>query len=291
MATNTVNGKRYIGATRYSLEKRKTSHLYHAARGSHGCRKFHPAIKKYGSDNFSWVVLVECADAADAFEVEGRLIAELAPEYNLSRGGERGAAGVKRTEAYCRNLSKIHKGKKRTQEDIAKQKATRQAYPTGCVKVLCLDDGIVYPSVRATSMAYGIHETHITGLLRSYKNFSATRSGKHFIYYTEPLTVEQRQALIAEKDKAAVNRRKRGRMPYKPLAPNGKDSIGRGLSGPRKNSRPVLCVTTGKTFESAAAAARYYDICKSTISTVCQANSNRKTAGGLVFQYLMKEAA
>ena len=56
-ATNKVNGKKYIGITAHSLKRRIDGHLSRA-RSVDGT-KFHHAIKKYGPENFQWVILCE----------------------------------------------------------------------------------------------------------------------------------------------------------------------------------------------------------------------------------------
>jgi group I intron endonuclease len=59
-ATNTINGKCYVGQTKYSLEKRKVSHIRSAYNASKRRTYFHWALREYGKDNFSWEVLAEC---------------------------------------------------------------------------------------------------------------------------------------------------------------------------------------------------------------------------------------
>src|SRR4051812_11349941 len=53
-ATNLINSKSYIGFTR-SLRDRKYQHENSARKGSGFA--FHAAIRKYGSENFSWEIL------------------------------------------------------------------------------------------------------------------------------------------------------------------------------------------------------------------------------------------
>jgi len=113
VATNIVNGNRYIGVTSRGLSYRKSNHYSKArAKFSNGgsCPKFHAAIRKYGEDAFSWEILEIHANIDDMIAAEIRLIAELKPEYNLAAGGE-GAKGIKHTEETKRLLSEQKKGK------------------------------------------------------------------------------------------------------------------------------------------------------------------------------------
>ena len=59
--------------------------------------------------------------------------------------------------------------------------------------------------------------------------------------------------------------------------------------GPKKSSKPVLCVDDGLSFESASAAARHYSVAKSAVIELCLGKNYRKTVGGLRFKY--KDAA
>lgn len=85
--TNKVNGKSYIGQTRYTLEFRWRQHLHKKDNVY-----FHNAIKKYGAENFSLEVLEEC----DLDKLNSREIFYIAKYntfengYNLTLGGDGG---------------------------------------------------------------------------------------------------------------------------------------------------------------------------------------------------------
>jgi predicted GIY-YIG superfamily endonuclease len=90
--TNNVNGHGYIGITQCALAKRWREHLCAARTGSD--KRLYRAMRKYGTDNFSIVVIHE----ATSFEELQRLECELVIEhnthakngqgYNLTAGGE-----------------------------------------------------------------------------------------------------------------------------------------------------------------------------------------------------------
>ena len=83
--TNKVNGKSYIGQTRYSLEFRWRQHI-HKKDNTY----FHNAIKKYGVENFSIEILEEC-EVSKLNEREIFYIAKLntfKEGYNLTIGGD-----------------------------------------------------------------------------------------------------------------------------------------------------------------------------------------------------------
>jgi predicted GIY-YIG superfamily endonuclease len=87
--TNLLNNKSYIGLTK-DLKARRYSHLKQASYGSQ-CA-FHRAIRKYGIDNFSFVVLETCGSLEEANEAESfyiSLFRTMTPNgYNLTGGGE-----------------------------------------------------------------------------------------------------------------------------------------------------------------------------------------------------------
>ena len=86
LATNQINGKRYIGKTVGSLSRR---------RSHHGCRgyAFYNALKKYGKQAFTWRVLCRCP-LKDLDTNERRFIKEYdtcisngGTGYNIQDGG------------------------------------------------------------------------------------------------------------------------------------------------------------------------------------------------------------
>lgn len=82
--TNKVNGKSYIGQTRYTLEFRWKQHI-HKKDNTY----FHNAIHKYGKDNFSLEILEECEhkdlDSREIFYIAK--FNTFSEGYNLTLGG------------------------------------------------------------------------------------------------------------------------------------------------------------------------------------------------------------
>lgn len=94
-ATNTINGKIYIGKT-YNFEKRKREHLLAIDDGL----PFHRALKKYGVGNFTWEIIDTAKTDKDINEKEVYWIKTLnscihSPSsngYNVTIGGEGGVS-------------------------------------------------------------------------------------------------------------------------------------------------------------------------------------------------------
>jgi group I intron endonuclease len=146
LITNTVNGKRYIGQTSYSLEKRW---FLHCNRKS--CTALHNAINKYGADKFTAEILfsVPTKELAGELEIEyiKRYNTKAPNGYNLTDGGEgvkslsdeirikrnqkllgnRNAVGAIRTPEYLKALSERFKGRVFSEETKHKMSEAAKA--------------------------------------------------------------------------------------------------------------------------------------------------------------------
>lgn len=89
--TNRMNGKKYVGQTKYSLEHRWSGHV-HAALKRGGRTAFCNAIRKHGADAFTHEVIDVVTTQAGANSAERAWIEHLSCQspngYNLSSGGE-----------------------------------------------------------------------------------------------------------------------------------------------------------------------------------------------------------
>lgn len=89
MATNKVNGKKYIGKTIRGLKKRKSQHLRDVRNGSQS--HFHRAIRFYGEDVFVWEVIYVGSSDEEILQKEIEFISihdTYNNGYNLTKGGE-----------------------------------------------------------------------------------------------------------------------------------------------------------------------------------------------------------
>ena len=96
--TNLVNGKIYIGITKGKPENR-----WNSGRGYVNSPHFYSAIQKYGWNSFDHEILKTGLTKEEACSVEQELIREFNTQdrnigYNLSSGGQSGAAGIKQSE-------------------------------------------------------------------------------------------------------------------------------------------------------------------------------------------------
>jgi hypothetical protein len=90
LATNTVNGKAYVGKTTGTMRDRRRGHEYSAEHGS--TLPFHRALRKYSADAFKWEMLFRGTDENALFAAEKKFIVMLGTKcpggYNLTDGGE-----------------------------------------------------------------------------------------------------------------------------------------------------------------------------------------------------------
>src|ERR1035437_352513 len=128
LITNLINGKRYVGQTTETLERRWKQH-----QKSSRCRALYSAIQKHGVVNFSIQVLVDFHKIELLNELQAEYIQKyhtLAPNgYNLTEGGRvprhnaetrakmsKSHIGVKRPLSVGLKISQIKKGRPRDDE-------------------------------------------------------------------------------------------------------------------------------------------------------------------------------
>lgn len=179
LATNSVNGKRYVGVTAHGICNRSRRHLLLAARGARQCPRLYDAIRKHGAYAFSWLPLAYIDERGDAYRHERLMVSYLAPEYNVAPGG------------------------------IAGPPSTHRRKP-----VICLTDGRIFPSALSAGEAYGVHTSNIAGACRGDTTTAA--SGRFFQFFVRDMTGTERSGAIDLIVEAGVERRRRGDRPSSP---------------------------------------------------------------------------
>lgn len=134
MATNTKNGKSYIGQTTKTLKKRQSQHKYDSERLD---IVFYRAIRKYGWKYFKWQILHSNIPYNKLNDLEIQYIVKYNTYnkgYNSTPGGRynhssiykigtatsRRQKGRKLTEETKRKISEAHKGMKHTKKSKLK---------------------------------------------------------------------------------------------------------------------------------------------------------------------------
>lgn len=259
MATNTVNGKRYIGVTKRGLAARKKQHLYEAARGSVGCNRLYDAIRKYGEDAFRWQTIATASNEKEAFRIERVLIKKVrrhSEEYNVTDGGEGGRSSAPLPESVRERLRQIglqteNKERWALYAHLGPMASRRP--------VICLNTGAVYPSAVAAAAANNISKSLVIEVCLRNKR-RKTAKGLVFRYVGEQHGGEaEARQMLAERDS------------------------GRKIGG-AKCARPIICETYGIKFSGALAASNEYCISRGMIGAICR--GEKESAFGLKFSYI-----
>lgn len=125
-------GRRYIGQTSKSLEKRFKQHAMDSGRFNMPIGR---AIKKYGIDAFTITLLTECVSKREANACERGLIAQYgtmhsANGYNVATGGGGLGVGFKHTAEtkalWSRQRQGVNKGVPKSEEHRAKLSAANK---------------------------------------------------------------------------------------------------------------------------------------------------------------------
>lgn len=255
---NKENSKKYVGLTSNSVKRRWAN-----GAGYVRCTAFNRAIQKYGWDGFEHQVIAAGLTRSEAEIEERRLIAKFKSNqaefgYNLTSGGE---TNKEISEETRKRLSLSHTGIKPSKETLRKRaisisnawqnEDTRQRYKEASEK-------------RANNPEY-IEKLSQASKAR-WQNPEYIK--KHKAAMDEVRKNEQFCKNHSEALKAAWAR------------PEIRQKVTGANSG---KAKPVLCITTGKTYSCAAEAGREESISSNGISMCCR--GERKTAGGMQWKF------
>lgn len=188
MATNKVNGKRYIGVTMHALRTRISQHKSDAI-GRHRQSRFHAAIRKYGFCSFEWVEIFQCQDIKEALKMEIEIIADQRPEYNISAGGEGRTSPLSESAKKKLMGNKNASGNKSSRDRVITKEyrknlsnALKNSESLRRRAVICLDTGILYKSISEAGEKLGIDWTAIQKVC-SGRKYNKTARGLRFAFY------------------------------------------------------------------------------------------------------------
>lgn len=181
------SGKCYIGITNQKPENRWGHNGFNYAIKKKDEKFKHPyfanAILKYGWDNFSHEILHENLSKEEACSLEQKYISmykEDGKSYNISDGGE-GNWGYKFTDEQRKRMSEAQKGKKQSQETIAKRVAKNTGKTRTDEQKMKTSKSVIqydlqgnfiseYFSINEASRQTGINNAHIGDCCNKIKN-------------------------------------------------------------------------------------------------------------------------
>lgn len=115
VCTNIINGKRYVGQTKFSIKRRWTQHLYKVRHPDSGCHSayFYNAIRKYGENNWNIEIVEDNIEtfggvnAAEEWWIGHFCSNDRRFGYNSTNGGQ----SCEFSQEIKDKISKKHKGK------------------------------------------------------------------------------------------------------------------------------------------------------------------------------------
>lgn len=207
-ATNIINNKIYIGATKHTLESRKNGHLKQAFSKTKRKGYFQRAILKYGIENFKWEV-IDTSDNYQELMIKENYWVKFYNSfgkdgYNSCEGGGN-TTGYKFSEESRLKLSRAAKtyvkekngfyGKthsKELKEKWSKERKGRklegewlkniqQARKKRCKKVINIDTGEIFNSIGEAQQKYNLKN----GISNVCKGIKKTAAGQRWMFYED----------------------------------------------------------------------------------------------------------
>lgn len=318
MHINKINNKKYIGITCQNPIKR-----WGKGKGYPKNKHFSGAINKYGWDNFEHLILFDGLSLEEANEKEIELIEKYDTTnhdkgYNISKGGSCGKP-ISHTDEWNKKIGISRKGYKHTQEakekirqsNIGRHHTNEAKYKikinsAKAKKVICIETGIIYISVREASRVLNIHPSSISAVCRGNRktshgftwryiddegNIQEIKQENKPVKGAEVLCIETGEIFISFKEASRVtgiasnligsccrgDKKSAGGLHWSYTQGEGCNKVG-------KKCKKVLCVDTGVIYNSARDAYKHTKIPSAYIRRCC--NGERKVAGNLRWAYI-----
>ena len=248
MWRNKVNEKLYVGQTK-DFRKRTVQHKSDSFNKN---KKYvynsplHNAIRKYGIENFEICILEKnLNDYAEMNEKEIFFIEKFDTLANNKKGYNVASGGGNANVFAGKTDEEMDEIRKKQSEAHSGEKAHQ------CRKVICITNGEVFNYIRQAEEKYGVNHRNISECCNGKRNSTGIIDGKPavWMYYSD----------YEKLSKEEVNKIKNEE------APNG--------------TRPkvVICITTGKIYESTMEAGKETGVNNRNISACC--HGKRKSAG------------
>lgn len=174
---NNINGKVYIGISQNTQKRWR-----HNGNGYFRNKHFSDAIKKYGWDNFSHMILIENVSREQASIIEKELIKKYRANdkrygYNITDGGEH----FLHSEESKALMSQRRKGKgpKSFSEDHRRKLSENHGGGAEKKRVRCIETGFEYESILQASKSVGLSKKMISNCCNRVIHYN-TAGGYHW---------------------------------------------------------------------------------------------------------------
>ena len=263
MWRNKVNGKLYIGVAR-KFKRRTKDHTYASFNKNHSDYNYplHKSIRKRGIENYEICILEknlshdEMCDKEDFYIKKYDTLKKNEKGYNLASSGGSNNPLEGKTPKEKREISKkqseARKGmqlSEKHKQNIGKAFKGEKNHQSR--KVICITNGEIFNYIKQAEEKYGVDHRTISRCCKEKNKSAGVIDGKPAIW----MYLEDYEKLSEEEIAKIKNQE----------VPNG----GR--------PKAVICVTTGKIYESITEAGRQTGIERKNISKCC--NEKRKSAG------------
>lgn len=280
--TNKINGKQYVGQTMYGdcpNERWKNGNGYA------GCTYFYNAINKYGWDNFEHEVVANnlTADEADTFE---RLLISLLDLRDANKGYNLESGGVKNktlSESTKKKISEsnigLHAGENNPMHGVSpKERMDEETYLQWKKKLIDLTTSDEFRQKRRDENI-GKKYSEEVNKKKGRKGVEHHMYGKHHSDEVKKKMSESRKgkSVHTDESKRKISEATKGKNnPF--YGKKHSEEAKRKMSATRKKTT-VICVETGRLFESITLAARFVGQNQTSGIHACLKNQN-KTCGG-----------
>lgn len=274
MTRNNINGHIYVGQKKYDKHKLYISYL-----GSG--KLLHIAIKKYGKENFSKIILENCStkellDEREIYWIE-KTNALNNKNYNMAKGGTGGD-----TLRYCFEEYKQYVNEKRTASLKGINKGSKNHTAK---KVICLNNDMIFDTLVDASEYAKVKPEGISNVCKNFSkgnyyrtagNDPITNERLHWAFYDDDFIKNYKGfdyylGKIDEHNKEIKDKRRKQYETY----------LKKFQSKPKK----VQCINDGKIFNSVQDAAEFYHTSRDVIMYSCHHGTpSRKQK--LCFKYI-----
>lgn len=200
---NEVNGKGYIGYTKYDISKRFQNHVSQSKRNS--MVLFHKAIRKYGNKCWTSKSLAICETLTEARELEKKFIFEYKTNerglgYNMTEGGEGNVnKGIPLSPEHRLKVIAALRRHVWTPEEYKERGKKQRGRKRSVESRKAISDGMKKARQNGLTKAQKLHLQRLHAATKGMKRSVETKNKMSLSAKGKPKSEEHKQALRAPK--------------------------------------------------------------------------------------------